>query len=79
MLFTKRKNSFPNTQHITWNSVPTDWLWNFLQTNMSYPPYGGGGYPPQPGYPAPGGYGAGPGYPQQPGGYPPPGGVSAGT
>ena len=44
---------------------------------MSYPPYGGGGYPPQPGYPAPGGYGAGPGYPQQPGGYPPPGGVSA--
>lgn len=46
---------------------------------MSYPPYGGGGYPPQPGYPAPGGYGAGPGYPQQPGGYPPPGGAGMPT
>ncbi|GFO04273.1 Annexin [Plakobranchus ocellatus] len=46
---------------------------------MSYPPYGGGGYPPQPGFSAPGGYGGGPGYPQQPGGYPPPGGAGMPT
>ncbi|XP_059166088.1 annexin-B12-like isoform X1 [Physella acuta] len=46
---------------------------------MSYPPYGGG-YPPQQpgGYPAPGGYGGGPGYPQ-PGGYPPAGGMGMPT
>ncbi|XP_005101297.1 annexin-B12 isoform X2 [Aplysia californica] len=40
---------------------------------MSYPPYGGGGYPPQqPGFPG------APGYPQ-PGGYPPPGGAGMPT
>lgn len=43
---------------------------------MSYPQYGGGYPPQQPGYPAPGGYGAG--YPQ-PGAFPPPGGAGMPT
>lgn len=66
-LITECKNfvkSFRNEVfHLRCNTFTGVWT-----GNMSYPPYGGGGYPPQGGYPQqqPQGYG---GYPPQ-GGYP---------